>query len=146
MFQIFARKRRVTTNIPALPVAVMAVEDKPLPRVILDNDTPYVPFTEALTEENIEAAISSLLIEIAQPDYNACAAIAAIQTPQSRVDLIMNAMNYMMDGFADGYEDDEDGEEEDATFQAVKALIVKRKNIEITPQEYLDANRFSFSV
>ena len=180
MFKLFKRDRHeVATNVVVpvvVPVAVAMddVLDEPLPRIILDDyDAPYGgPWTDAVTEENIEAAISALLIELGQPDYNAAASLAAIQTPQDRVDLIMNAMNYMMDGCGSDFdkpkavevqpcddeeydwnadiddedEDEDESEEMEATYASVKAFLLERKGVEITLQEYLDANRFSFSV
>ncbi len=175
MFQLFGRKnRQAVTNTSVSPVAV-ATGDDVLPRIILDDDdAPYAgPWTDAVTEENIESAISALLKEIGQPGYDPDAAINAIQTPQDRVDLIMKAMHYMEDGCGsdfdkpkavevevkpcddeydwnadidDDEEEEEDDEEEEPTYASVKVFLLERKGVVITPQEYLDANRFSFSI
>jgi hypothetical protein len=165
MFNFLRRpNRQPVASITNAPVAI-AVDA--LPRVILDDYVPYVPFTDTVTEQNVEEALAALIVEIGQSGYKASAAIDAIKTPQKRVNLIMKAMIYMEYGEGNGFskpkttevkeysdedidaewEDDEDEDEEmEVTFASLKAFLLERKGVTITPQEYLDANRFNFSV
>lgn len=167
MFRLFKRvNRQPVASVAVASITVPAdVMDSPIPRVILDDyDAPCIPFTDAVTEQNVEEALAALIVEIGQPDYKKSASLDAIQTPMARVDLIIKAMNYMIDGCDSAFgkpkavesqtcDDEEDNfdygdndEEEDPTYASVKKFLLERKNIVITPQEYLDANRFSFSV
>lgn len=104
-----------------------------IPCIILDDPSAAcTPVVGSLNASNVDAAVSALLSEIAQPGYNAVAALRTVQN--KHLNVILLAMNDVLD----------DGE--DVTFEAVREALQEDLGISITPQEYLDASQFNFSL
>lgn len=100
--------------------------DPTIPGIILDENTPYTPFTDELTSENVDMAVTAAIHEIAQPGYHNTV------ISNDRLNSIMDAMNEVSDG------------DEDLTFETVADLL-QEEGMQITAQEYLAASRLYFS-
>lgn len=106
-----------------------------IPPIILDNDDTTIPVLSVteLDESNIDAAVSKLIWEIAQPGYDASAEIQKLSLEDlGNFYYIICTINELLD------------HDEDVTFKAVQTILAT-DCIEITPRQYLAASRVHFS-